>query len=203
MKLLKKYDKQTDLQLIELYKKTAKPKYLGELYKQYAGFTLAVCMKYLKNEEESKDAVMDIFEKLTFDLKSHKIQHFKSWLYMVIKNHCLMKLRADKSKHDHLQQIKIEQEFFMENQEFMHLNNKETNIDYTIFLENALNSLKDEQQMCLRMFYFDNKSYEQIEQITGFEIKKVKSYLQNGKRNLQIMLKDKFPVNDNANKNEQ
>ena len=90
MRILKKNSKIQDLELVRFYQETRKSVYLGELFTRYSSFAVAVCMKYLRDEENSKDAAMDIFEKLAEDLKKQKIEYFKSWLYSVIRNHCLM-----------------------------------------------------------------------------------------------------------------
>ena len=69
-------------------------------------------MKYLKNEEAAKDAVQQIFLKVIHELQRYQVQFFKSWLYMIARNHCLMQLR----KHDvkNVAEIKediVEEEF--------------------------------------------------------------------------------------------
>ena len=175
----------SDLLLIENYRKTGNKNYVGELYKRYTGFVFLVSMKYLKNEEQSKDAVMQIFEKLFDDLLAHEIANFKSWLHTVARNHCLGILRKTQSMQKHKENIK-ENVLFMENETEIHLfEEKEKNYEY---LKKALKQLKPEQKKCIELFYFNEKSYKEIVKITGFPDKKVKSYIQNGKRNLKIIL---------------
>lgn len=192
MKLLRKNNKTDDLKLVRLYQNTGKSIYLGELFTRYSSFSIAVCMKYLKDEEKSKDAVMDVFEKLAEDLKKQKIEFFKSWLYSVIRNHCLMILRSDKSKQKHLQNLQIEQEKFMENNDVLHQNSEAKYINKMNVVEQAIEKLKDDQKQCIILFYYDEKSYHEIVDITGYDLKKVKSHLQNGKRNLQNALENKI-----------
>lgn len=192
LKFLNKNNKITDLELIRLYQNTGKSIYLGELFTRYSFFSVAVCMKYLKDDEKSKDAVMDIFEKLAVGLKKQKIEFFKSWLYSVIRNHCLMILRSDKSKLKHLQNLQIEQENFMENNNVLHQNNTDVQLNKADLLQKALESLKEDQRNCIKMFYYEEKSYQEIVEITGLNLKKVKSNLQNAKRNLQIVIENKI-----------
>lgn len=192
MKLLRKNNKTDDLKLVRLYQNTGKSIYLGELFTRYSSFSIAVCMKYLKDEEKSKDAVMDVFEKLAEDLKKQNIEFFKSWLYSVIRNHCLMILRSDKSKQKHLQNLQIEQENFMENNDVLHQNSEAKYINKMNVVEQAIEKLKDDQKQCIILFYYDEKSYHEIVDITGYDLKKVKSHLQNGKRNLQNALENKI-----------
>ncbi len=144
-------------------------------------------MKYLKNEERSKDAVMQIFEKLFSDLLKHKIENFKPWLHMVVRNHCLGLLRKDQSQQKNEKNLKVEQDF-MEFDDENHLTYEKEHESNVNNLTNALKQLKSEQKKCVELFYLQEKSYNEIVDLTGFPIKKVKSYIQNGKRNLKLII---------------
>lgn len=178
----------SDRELVAEYKRTNQTRIIGELFERYTHLIYGVCIKYLKNPERSKDAVMQIFEKLLKELASQEITYFKSWLYSVAKNHCLMILRKNKSLKQREEKWKASQ---CENMEFLHevhLNNKPDNNLLDDVLQNSIKQLKTEQEKCIRLFYFKNKSYNEIVQITGYTQKQVKSYLQNGKRNLKKQL---------------
>ena len=176
-----------DRLLIEEYRQKNDKNLIGELFKRYTGFVFLISMKYLKNEDQSKDAVMQIFEKLFDDLLLHDIDNFKAWLHTVTRNHCLGILRKKQSLQKHGNHIK-ENMIFMENRtEEHHINENKTEKDIKN-LEKALQKLKPEQKICIQLFYLDEKSYKEIVKITGFSDKKVKSYIQNGKRNLKIIL---------------
>lgn len=183
----KDYKIQADEQLVELYKSTSNSEIVGELFKRYTHLVFGVCMKYLKDEDQSKDAVMQIFEKLLSDLHKNEISNFKSWLYSVSKNHCLMFLRKEKTINRVKEEVKINsQQVFMESEDEEHQyieldNNAKVLLD-------AVKSLPKEQQICIELFYLKEKSYKEVVEITGHEMKKVKSYIQNGKRNLKIHL---------------
>jgi RNA polymerase sigma factor (sigma-70 family) len=173
----------TDDELVAEYFSNGKLKIIGELYKKYTHLVYGVCLKYLKNEEKSKDAVMEIFESLIEKLRIHKVSNFKSWLYTVTKNHCLMLLRSD-SSYTKLKD-RIYHKFMSENMEFqlqMHPlieNEQELLIEH---MDEALNKLNIEQGNCIKLMYLENKSYREI-----------KSYIQNGKRNLKNYL---ISIND-------
>ena len=157
--------------------------WLGILLQRYTLLLLGVCMKYLKNEEEAKDAVQQVFLKTITELHKYKVDYFKSWIYMVAKNHCLMKLRHKGNYtieiNDQLQGTADEPET-----KNKHLQKEQTLTD----MEWALQQLNTEQQQCVTLFYFDKKSYRQITATTGYSLLQVKSHIQNGKRNLKIML---------------
>lgn len=176
-----------DASLLRKYASSGDLAYLGDLYNRYTHLVYGVCLKYLKDEEASKDAVMQIFEKLTLSLKETEVREFKSWLYTVVKNHCLMLLRAQQKqimeRFDHLHENghSTTSEAFVESAE-------ELPVDRWNLIEKGLPTLPEEQQQCIRLFYLEQKSYQEVAALTGYELRKVKSYLQNGKRNLKIFV---------------
>ena len=162
---------------------------IEELFNRYAHLLYGVCIKYLKDTEEAKDAVMEIFGILIEKIPVTSINYFKGWVYTVTKNHCLMKLRKDGSErkhHDELVQNLNEE--FMESDTFMNLYNEDTTVFQAENLNTMLNKLNREQEKCLRMMYLENRSYKEITRITGYSLNQVKSYIQNGKRNLKILI---------------
>lgn len=179
----KDYNTLSDIELIQEYKKSGDLNLIGMLYNRYMALVYGVCLKYLKDREESKDAVMQIFEKLMDSLKEHEVTHFKSWLYITSRNHCLMALRARKGKvFEEISPV------FMENELLLHLQDEpemETNLTK---LEKCIDHLISEQKHCVTLFYMQQKCYREIVQITGFDDNKVKSYIQNGKRNLKLCM---------------
>lgn len=144
-----------------------------------------LCLKYFKNKEESQDAVMQIFEKLIVALKKHEVQNFKSWLYVMAKNHCLMALRSKKGKNSYDSDIDV-----MEYAYQMHHNDDEDLEDDLIKLEKCIERLQEDQKVCVELFFLKKVPYISIAEKTGFELKKVKSYIQNGKRNLKICMEN-------------
>ncbi|HTB51148.1 MAG TPA: sigma-70 family RNA polymerase sigma factor [Ferruginibacter sp.] len=163
--------------------------WLGILLQRYTLLLLGVCMKYLKNQEEAKDAVQQVFLKVITELPKYKVDYFKSWLYMVAKNHCLMKLR-NKGK----QPVEINERLMATPDD---VEDKNKFIEKDIALTNlatALQQLNREQQDCLTLFYLDKKSYSEIVIQTGYTLLQVKSHIQNGKRNLKIMLLKQAPI---------
>jgi RNA polymerase sigma-70 factor (ECF subfamily) len=186
---------QTDKALVDAYKKDGNREYIGKLYKRYTHLVFGVCLKYLKDEEKSKDAVMDIFEKLIEDLRKYKIAQFKSWLYQVSKNYCLMQLRQDKHIERNWNEIDENKALrFMESFLDMHHNNEDEHDDHVDSLYKALDNLNNEQKACIELMYLKDKSYKEISGITGFTMKQVKSFVQNGKRNLKNILDKQKPV---------
>jgi RNA polymerase sigma factor (sigma-70 family) len=175
----------SDAELIDRYKNSNDMYYAGELFQRYSHLVFGVCMKYLKNEEESRDAVMNIFEKLISDLKKHRIDNFKSWLHTVSRNHCLMYLRANK-KSD-LKYEDMENEFMEMNYTLHHTEEKVSEESYSK-LDDCIEKLVEEQKMCVQLFYIEEKCYKEVAEQTGYDMNKVKSYIQNGKRNLKLCM---------------
>ena len=182
-----RYDSLSDNELLESYYRSKDRQWIGVLLERYTLLLLGVCMKYLKNEEEAKDAVQQVFLKVLTEVAKYKIDFFKSWLYMVAKNHCLMKLRAQQGKYT--QELKeeaaIEQ---LETDRNDLIANEKT---YSL-LEQSVDELNLEQKQCVTLFYLEKKSYQQITEATGFNLMQVKSHIQNGKRNLRMLLEKKL-----------
>jgi RNA polymerase sigma factor (sigma-70 family) len=174
-----------DDELIRRYKESGEVAILGELYTRYMSLVYGVCLKYLKDREESRDAVMQIFEKLVTTLKEHRVEYFKSWLYVTSRNYCLMQLRSRKGKH--FEEITS---FFMESEALSHLDEEPEMESNLSKLEHCIEQLATEQKHCVTLFYMQQKCYKEIVQLTGFDDNKVKSYIQNGKRNLKICMED-------------
>ena len=165
------------------YRNTGNLEILGKLYERYMPLVFGLCLKYFKDEEQSKDAVMQIFEELVKKLKVHEVINFKSWLYTVSRNHCLMDIRSA-SKHEFVQ---IEEDV-MENGAFVHLNIDEVREGKLDVMEKCIEKLPPEQKETINLFYLEQKCYKDVSDITGYDLNKVKSYIQNGKRNLKICI---------------
>ncbi len=172
--------------LIERFRKENDLEVLGQLYHKYMHLVYGVCLKYLKNREESQDAVMQIFEILIKEVPKHDINVFKNWLYGVSKNYCLMKLRKQTSEK--AKQHAYADHFFMENAPNVHLLDKEVPVDLTKALKTCIDKLKETQKQSVALFYFEHKCYREIAAELAIEEKKVKSHIQNGKRNLKACI---------------
>lgn len=183
MFLTQKDSNKTDEALIDAYRASRDLRVLGELFSRYSALVYGVCLKYLKDRDEAKDAVMQIFEKLPVSLSEHSIQSFKSWLYVTSRNHCLMKLRAQKGVRN--EEIK---DGFMESELILHLEEDSSKEQDLTKLEKCIEQLNEEQKDCVKLFYLKELCYKEIGQKTGMDLKKVKSYIQNGKRNLKICM---------------
>ena len=177
----------SDKELLVAFKETGDINHLSTLYQRYMDLVFGVCLKYFKDAERCKDAVMDIFDELNTKLRVHEVENFKGWLHVLTRNHCLMQLRSPRNMKT--------TEFnasFMYSEQNTHLNGealeKEENFKK---LEQCMNTLPEEQKQCVMLFYLENKCYNEIAAITGYDWNKVRSYIQNGKRNLKICIEEK------------
>ncbi len=178
----------TDEQLADEYRESESPAILGELYKRHTQFVFLVSMKYLKEISQSEDMVMHIFEKLFSELKNQNIKNFKAWLHTVTRNECLMKFRKAQSEQKKFQSYKKDEEQIVEFETDLHHSEKRDEDARIDALQKAVQTLKPEQRQCVDLFYLKEKSYNEVADITGFSLKQVKSYIQNGKRNLKNYL---------------
>lgn len=181
-----KHSEHTDEELLRQFQRSGSLDTLGQLYSRYMHLVYGVSLKYLEDRDEAKDVVMQIFEKLVLDLPGQEVRNFKSWLYVLTKNHCLMQIRSHKSAAGRMEKYKIEQEF-MESEQALHpLDKEEPSVEDA--LKRCMEQLKNEQKQCIELFYYEKRCYQEIAEKLQISEKKVKSYLQNGKRNLKICL---------------
>ena len=184
-----KHPDRSDEELLLQFDRSGSLDTLGELYSRYMHLVYGVSLKYLGNQEDARDAVMQIFEKLISDLPGQEVRNFKSWLYVLTKNYCLMQIRSQKSADGRLEGYKIEQEF-MESEPEMHpIDREDQSVEDA--LRDCIARLKHEQKQCIELFYYQKLCYQEIAESLSLTEKKVKSYLQNGKRNLKICLEGK------------
>ena len=167
-----------DDEIIASYRKTRDSEYIGILFDRYSHLVFAVCMKYLKNEDDSKDHVLKVFEKLPEDLLRYEIKNFSAWLHTVTKNLCFRFLSQNKNYFVDVKNIPD------------HVDDDEDSFTkvFLPFLDKAINELNSEQKTCIELFYIQSLSYEEVSANTGYTLNQVKSYIQNGKRNLKIIL---------------
>lgn len=182
----------SDELLLSKYRKTKNPDFLGQLYERYMHLVYGVCLKYLKNREDAQDAVIGIFEKINKELLTKEVNDFKPWLYVVAKNFCLMQLRKEQIQKKQVKEFEKNELLFMENEDDMHLINNNWEPDaLDARLKECLEKLKEQQRSCIELFYFNELCYKEISDNLALDIKKVKSYIQNGKRNLKNCIESK------------
>jgi len=185
--LRKKETKESDGELLKRFRDEGDVAVLGLLYERYMHLVYGVCLKYLGEREAAKDEVMNIFEKLVTTGPGEEILNFRTWLYVVTKNHCLMLLRSRKSESVRMETMLSDPTFFMEKEAELHPMENDEGIDMKR-LEECIGRLKEEQRSCIQLFYYEGCGYREIAEKLGLDEGKVKSYIQNGKRNLRICL---------------
>lgn len=179
----KKRETKSDAELLGLYLQTDRSEYLGDLYNRYIPLVYGLCLKYLKDASSAEDAVMQIFEVLLDKVGRFEIKEFRTWLYTVAKNHCLQLLRKTKRE--------IVTDFggmVMESDDSAHLFDREEGEMRLAALQKCLEQLPAPQRESVRLFFLEEKSYAEVADETNYQLKSVKSYIQNGKRNLKICM---------------
>ena len=180
-----KYNHIEDNELLQRFYDDHDNEWLGILLQRYTMLLLGVSMKYLKNEEEAKDCVQQVFLKAINELHKYKVEYFKSWIYMVAKNHCLMKLRDSRKFTAGINEESLATpDETTEKANYVEKDKKLNN------MAAALQQLNKEQQLCVTLFYLEKKSYQEIAEQTGYNLMQVKSHIQNGKRNLKKLMEE-------------
>lgn len=179
----KHIEKLSDLDLLPLIKEGNK-KAEGEVFIRYSPLVLGLCLKYMKETTAAEDLMMELFEQLPKKIARSEISNFKNWLYSVVRNECFMELRKKKIDTSDFETALIYTEDFS-NSALTEVIEKEKILSE---VEQSLQQLKPEQRTCIELFYLQKMDYASICKQTGFELKKVKSFIQNGKRNMKLII---------------
>ncbi|SFT72901.1 RNA polymerase sigma-70 factor, ECF subfamily [Lishizhenia tianjinensis] len=172
----------SDAELVDLYKQKQQKLVIAEVYQRYGHLMMGLCLKYLQQSDLAEDMVMDIFEKLPKLLLKHDITYLKSWLYTTTKNECLMALRKKKHHFKDITNEQVAYENELEDKQFLDLQLE--------IVEEKMDELKTHHKKALKLFYIEGKSYQEIADLLHIDLKKVKSDVQNAKRNLKIKLQE-------------
>ncbi len=194
MWLFKKKEYSSDEELLKHYKQSGNKDLFADLFKKHVSVVYGTCLFYLQDKDEAQDATMQLFEKLMLDINNREIDNFKGWLSFVVRNHCISIIRKNKSQSKN---IKSYYEFEYEDANY-ETEEKINAVSDDVMLENikqGLPKLKENQRLCVELFYLNNKSYQDIANQTGFTLNEIKSYIQNGKRNLKLLLEDQTRLN--------
>lgn len=183
----KKDEDYTDEELLDLYKESGNTEYFGKLYNRYIPLIYGLSLKYLQNEDKAQDSVMEIFENLLPKVCGYEIKIFKTWLYSVVKNHCFHQLRENKRV------ISLDFESnIMETESVLTLLDEELDKDQEEALNYCMAKLSEPQKISICKFFYEEMSYSDIVESTGYDLKSVKSYIQNGKRNLKLCIESRL-----------
>jgi len=176
----------TDQELLDRFQEDHDNYWLGILLPRYVLLLFGVCMKYLKNEEEARDSVQQIFLKAITELHKYRVNYFSSWIYKVTRNHCLMKIRATQGRVS----LPVVDKLALATEDSGDEHREKEKMLQLMTL--SIGELNEEQKRCVTLFYLEKKSYQEIAGQTGFSMMQVKSHIQNGKRNLKILLDKKL-----------
>lgn len=191
MWLFKKKDRLNDEELALDYFTSGNMTLLGDLFEKHVTTVYGVCLFYFRDQDLAKDAVMQIFEKLITELRKTKINNFKAWLSFVVRNYCIGELRKKKGKY-FLPETYLDFELTetsLAEEEQIEAVKDEQMLEY---MKEVLPTINEKQRQCVDLFYLKNRSYQEIADTTGFSINEIKSYIQNGKRNLKLLIAKKF-----------
>lgn len=179
---------ETDEELLSLYSTSGRQEYFGRLYNRYIPLVYGLCLKYLRHQEVAQDAVMQIYEDLALKISNYEIKVFRTWLYSVAKNHCLQLLRKEKNEIHVIFNDQI-----MESDMIYHLFEEGQDDERFVILKECMEKLPVPQRISISKFFMDEMSYADIAGETGYQVKSIKSYIQNGKRNLKICIETHNP----------
>jgi RNA polymerase sigma factor (sigma-70 family) len=182
----KTMSKLSDEQLVTRYRNDSDMDALAFLFDKYIDLIFGVCMKYFKQAQDSEDGTMAVFEVLVKKLKTHEVHNFKSWLYVLTKHYCLQKLRrrATTLTND-------SEDILMQLVDEVHPDDVDLIERRENGLRECIQKLPAEQRRTVELFYFESKSYVEIADTLSVDKEKVRSFIQNGRRNLRVCMNKK------------
>jgi len=193
MWLFKKKQYTSDEELLKHYKESGNKDVFADLFKKHVTVVYGTCLFYLQDKDEAQDATMQLFEKLMLDINNREIGNFKGWLSFVVRNYCISLIRKNKTN---FKQTKAYYEFEQEETTY-DTEEKIQSVSEELLLDemkSCLPKLKEKQRLCVELFYLQNKSYQDISTETGFGLNEIKSHIQNGKRNLKLLIEEQTRI---------
>lgn len=181
-----------DEELISKYRFSHDNSYLGELFLRYIPYVYGVSLGTLKNQREAEELTLTVYNKISSDLKRIEVKNFNTWLYQLVKNLCNIEVKKKSAVEGESKNILIEE--LTHDDQGMYINATENTISEKIdtnSLRLAINTLNENQKICIDLFYIQNKSYQEVADSTGFSLNQVKTNIQNGKRLLKTYLENK------------
>jgi RNA polymerase sigma-70 factor (ECF subfamily) len=197
MWLFKKRDFATDEELALNYFNTGDKELVGLLFEKHVKTVFGVCLFYFRDKDVAKDAVMQIFEKLITELKKTEVKNFKGWLSFVVRNYCISEIRKNKNKYtlpESYLDFEVNETTLEEEEKILGVSDEEMIEQMHV----CLVDLKENQRVCLELFYLKGQSYQQICDKTNYSLNEVKSFIQNGKRNLKLLIEQRIKNKKNA-----
>jgi RNA polymerase sigma-70 factor (ECF subfamily) len=182
--------KLSDEELIKKFRFSHDNSYLGELFLRYTPYVFGVAVKHLQNQKDAEDLTLTTYNKISSDLKRIEVLDFKKWLYKLIVDQCNIEKKKKSASNEESKMILIEELTKEEDNLFINTDAKNTTLD-TNSLRLAIDTLNESQKMCIDLFYIQNKSYQEVSEITGYSLNQVKTNIQNGKRLLKTYIENK------------
>ncbi len=184
--------KLTDEELIKKYRFSHDKTYLGELFLRYTPYIFGVAIKNLKSQKEAEDVTLTIFNKISSDLKRIDVTDFSKLLYQLVKELCDIEVKKKNATGEESKMILID-ELTKESDDNLYINSDKPKLSLDANnLRLAIDTLNESQKICIDLFYVQNKSYQEVADITGYSLNQVKTNIQNGKRLLKTYVEKKI-----------
>lgn len=154
----------------------------GLLIQKHEKYAYTLALRIVKNPEEAEEVAQDAFLKVYHSLKTfEKKSKFTTWLYKIIYNEALGRLRKSKRLNIQLEEIPDSEEFqveFLDGLRSLHLEER------SLLIRKALNNLKPSESAVLTLFYLKEQTIKEIEEITQFSESHIKILLHRGRKNM-------------------
>jgi len=178
------YTEFTDEQLVVIVREKDREAY-GEILRRYETKLSHYLRKFINHSAELEDVLQDVFIKAFRNLNAFdEEQKFSSWIFRIAHNEAINNIKKRRSE-----------QLVLDDKEWEVVDDKidfGREVDRTITQKQvaaALLKLKEKYREPLILFYFEERSYEEISDILKIPVNTVGTFISRGKKELKELLK--------------
>ena len=169
--------------LLLKYLKTNDLSYLLELYRPYMHLVYGLAFKYVKDPKQSQEIVYCIFKKLIKDIKRQEVRVFGNWLYNLSLDFCKQWRDRGRTESDQIVALGGSTQTPVE---FYDDKDDDSFEEEISSMEDEVMRIKSQQEKCSQLFFKEQRCFQEIADITGWEVSEIKYHVKNAKRKTNI-----------------
>lgn len=184
---MKENNEQYAMELIIAKVKAGDMAAFNVLIDEYKAMAFTLALKLMKNREDAEEVTQDAFLKAYKNIKQFEGKSkFSTWLYTIVYNTALTKLRKKKLPMSDIAYHNEENlSSYSESDKEWHQLQKAERSSY---IKQAMELLSSEDQMAITLFYLNENSLQEICEITHWELSNVKVRLHRARKRLLKVL---------------
>jgi RNA polymerase sigma-70 factor (ECF subfamily) len=155
------------------------------LVEKYKDIVFSIALKVLRNSEDAEEMAQESFIKAYKSLHTFKGNaKFSTWLYRITYNNCISEVRKKKLKYVSTDDVQVPDEPEEMNFDGIPEENRSK------YVKIALEKLPEDEYTLILLFYFEEKSVDEICSITGLSESNAKVKLFRARKKLYSILNE-------------